>query len=566
MAEAELASTRVVVNTDAVYSANASGTAIKGEATFQYAPVPISLSAGSGILNLNYMNGALGFGSGRIDFKTNVGPRWDVFAQGTLAAFPSTPSTQAQYFNTLNVGATWAIIPDDGTRMFRVGLQDTGRTSEVPSGTTLDQLYDSVSGGAAFGYRRLTAYALGRLLISPYNPTQQYWSAIIRPFPEELRLGARVDIDRGNEVGAELEVSDFERGGRLVFNIVTLPLPTEIALTIRNTSRTFGGATEFGTVVAMRLDRGSVKSKLRAGIEAGGTSLSASQNYHIHSLNSGAVAQYLYGRGRLSPSELVQRLNPGARIIDTETVNVGGTPQVVVNYILNGARHSLTVATRESALTGARSELGEQAYGVLEDLFSSGSLEEFARRYANRSLDDKIYAAATIAQAAHAGYDTVLENASPFASAKQRLAALDPETEFNRLRDSLLGGKTLKMGICVNIDGMAAAFLRKTGVEAYTFIVGSGEGLHAIAGAVSGDGKTGYAISYGSVYKTENGGVWPAIQAYSRANGIILIGSLVFGEGNKLVGYYRGPEGRLLETVQDSGDDAFINLLTRRKR
>lgn len=563
MAEAELPR-KVQLNVDTNYSANASGMAVRGDATFQYTPIPVSLSAGSGILNLNYMGGALGFGTGRISFATNIGQNWDIFAQTTLAAFPSTQSTQAQYFNALNFGATWAIIPDDGRKVFRIGIMETGKTVEVPTGTVLDQIYDSVSGGAAFGYRRLTAYAIGRLVLSTQNPTQQYWTALIQPFPEELRVGARVDINRGNEVGAELNVSNFERGGRLVFNLVTLPLPAQFALTLRNTSRTFGGATEFGTVVAVKLDKG--KARIRAAIEAGGVSLSKSQNYHVEKLHGDAVAQYMYGKSSLTAAELVQRLHPDAKILGTSTMMVAGTQQTVVNYMLNGTRQSYVAGPRASALTDAKTEMGQQAYEVLENLFSSGSLNEFAQRYANRSLDDKIYAAATLASVAHAGYDYVLESASPFSTTRQRLAKLDPDTEYSKLLQSLFGGKQQKMGICVNIDGMAAAFLRRTGVEAYTIIVGSGEGLHAIAGAVSADGRTGYAISYGSVFKAENGGVWPAVQAYSKASGIILMGSLIFGEGNRLVGYYRGPEGRLLESIQGSGDDPFIALLTRRRR
>ncbi len=553
---------RVEVTTDASYNANASGTAIRGEATVQYTPVPISLTAGSGILNLNYVNGALGFGTGRIDFRTNIGENWNLFARTALAAFPGTDSTSPQYFNALNLGLTYAIIPDDGRKVFRVGLLETGKTVEVPAGSVLDQLYDSLSAGAAFGYRNLTAYTVGKFVLSMRNPTNQYWTAMIQPWPEELRVGARVELEKGNQVGAELDVSNFERGGKLVFNLATLPLPAQVALTFRNTSKTFGGATEIGTVVAVKLSR----ARISAAIEAGGVSLSKGETYDTKRLSSGAVAQYLYGTGSITASEMVHRLYPQAKIIGTSSVMVGGTPQLVVNYLLNGTRHTYAVGTREAMLADSSAELGPKAFGVLQDLMSSGSLDDFAKKYAERSIDDKIYAAATIAQAAHAGYDYVLEYASPFSTLRQRLAQLDPDTEFSRLQKSLLGGKTLHMGICVNIDGLAAAFLRRAGVEAYTFIVGSGDGLHAVAGAVSPDGKTGYAISYGQVFRAQDGGVWPAIQAYSRANGIILMGSLVFGDKNRLVGYYKGPEGRLMEGIQESGDDPFIDSLTRRRR
>ncbi len=556
---------KLAVSLDSASSTNASGTAFRAGATLQYTPIPVSLSAGSGFINLNYLNGPLGFGSGKIDFRTNIGQNWQFFAVGTFTAFPKTENMQAQYFEAANIGATWTIVPERHGFMVRAGIQDSAKLVEVPTGTVVDQLYDSLDGGVSFGYRRLTAYAMGRLAIAPYNPTQQYWSELIRPFPESLRVGAVLDAGRGDSISAELNVSDFEQGGRLTYRIARIPVPTQIGLSYRHTSRTFGGTSEFGTVVAMKLDGNRVKARLRADFEAGGASLEKPTSYDVHPVSSQAVAQYMYGQGRLSPTQLVQRQYPNATITGTSTAEIGGKQVLTVNYTINGVSHSVNVPSREAALQAARSELGQQTFDILEGILSSNSLQQFADRYAGRSIDDKVYAAATLALIARSGYNFVLENASPFASQKKNLALLDPETEFANLQRSLTENKKQNMGICVNIDGLAADFLRRSGVEAYTLIVGSGNGLHAIAGALDPQGTTGYAISYGQVYKARSGGLWPAVQAYSRESGIILVGSLVYGAGNRLVGYYRGPEGRLMDTVQDSGVDSFIDELTRRQ-
>src|SRR5262249_43672870 len=159
-----------------------------------------------------------------------------------------------------------------------------------------------------------------------------------------------------------------------------------------------------------------------------------SQNNDVKRISHTAVAQYMYSIDKLSAEDMVQRMHPNAKILGTSTVTRGGTSQIVVNYLLNGTRQTYTIASKSSMASAAKTELGTQTYEVLQDLFSSGSLNEFAAKYANRSLDDKIYAAAVLAQAAHAGYSTVLEFASPFSTLRQRLAQLDPDTEFAKLQ------------------------------------------------------------------------------------------------------------------------------------
>jgi hypothetical protein len=479
-----------------------------------------------------------------------------------LAVFPSTYSpTQPMYFETADLGASWNLLPASSIPVFRAGLEASTKFFEVPGG--LNQQYETLGAGLSFGYRQLTVYAMARAIFTSGSPIKEYWTEDIRPWPDQLRVGTQIALEKGAQIGAEVNASLYEQGGKLSYRFGAVP--AQVHLVYRHTSKIFGGH-ELGGGVAVELDRGrGGKIKASAEQEFGGASLGQSQNMTASGLNFQAVTCYLYGIGKISVTDMVQRLNPSFHVTGTETITVDGRPQLVVAYTQNGMAQTFTPSTKSAALEYARTSLSAPDYQFMENLMSSGSLENFAERYARTSTDEKVMIASRLALLANRGYNNVLENASPFSSDKKELAGLTPNVEFAALQRSILQHQKQNEGICGNINGMAAEFLRLSGVEAYTIVVGSSAGAHAIAVARDEHGNASYAISYGNVYKTPGSGMWPAVQAYSKAEGIVLIGAFVYGKGNAFLGYYKGPEGRLLDTALQTNEDALRDSLTREK-
>ena len=561
------ASPRARVDAGAEYSGNAAGQAMRGQGAIQIAGIPIILGAGGGILNLDYLSHPLGYAAGDVSLDTNIGLRGHIYGQATLAAFPRTSETVPQFFEAVRVGSTYDIIPKKGKAMFRVGLEGFVKLAEAPGG--LDQLYQTVGGGASFGYGPLVAYGIGRLTFGPSTPIQQFWVDALRPWPEEMKVGARVDIREGTEAGAELSATYFERGGRLFFNLRSLPLPTQLSLVYRHTTNPLGRTHEIGGSAAVSLDRRIARIMVSARQEFGGESLGRYERQSVGDMDSRALAGFLYGTGRIDLAEYVKRIHPDATIGSLEMRTHAGRTYTVVNYWINGVPGSFSAGTdpeRQKRAIGqrARTALGDSAYNFLESLFSSDSLEQFAGRYSGSSTDQKIYAAARLAALGHEGYDYHLEGASFFSSEKKKLETLDPDTVFANIRKSLRENRTIKDGICGNINGMAAEFLRLSGVEAYTLGVGSGDTMHAIAAARDPGSNSAYVVDYGSVYKTRSGGIWPATQAYAKENGLIILGAYVYGEKNRFMGYYKGPEGRLMDTALRTDEDSLREALIRR--
>ena len=558
---------RVKVEADAAYSANAAGQALRGQGAIEIAGVPIILGLGGGILNLDYMSHPLGYGGGNVRFDTNIGLRGHLYGQASLAVFPETSATVAQTFEAARLGTTWDIIPRRGKVMLRVGLEASAKTAFTLGG--LDQLYEEMGMGASFGYGPLVAYGIGRLTFGPETPTQQFWVDALRPWPQELKVGAVMDVRGGTEAGAEVSVAPFERGGRLFFNLRS-PVPSQLSMVYRHTSTAFGGTHELGGSAAFRLDSRVSRIMVSTKAEGGGESLGKYEHQSLGDMDSRSLTGFLYGTGRIGLAEYVQRMNPTASVGDVETRTYGGRQFQVVNYWIHGVQYSFSggvdpEAVKSGMRNRARHALGDSAYNFLEALFSSSSLEQFAGRYAGSTTDQKIYAAARLAQLGHEGYDDHLLNVSFFSSEKKKLEALDPTKVFSNIRKSLLDGKQRSGGICGNINGMAAEFLRLSGVEAYALGgLGSGDTMHVIAAARDPGSNASYVVDYGSVYKTQSTGVWPAVQAYSRENGIVLMGAYVYGKGNGFIGYFKAPEGRLLETVTRTDEDALREALIRK--
>jgi hypothetical protein len=45
----------------------------------------------------------------------------------------------------------------------------------------------------------------------------------------------------------------------------------------------------------------------------------------------------------------------------------------------------------------------------------------------------------------------------------------------------------------------------------------------------------------------EGGNTWTALQAYAARRGLLLHQVRIYGDGNKIVGIYKGPEGNMIE-------------------
>ncbi len=545
---------------DLAYSGNSAGQVAKGMGTIMATPA-LSFSGGAGLLNLNYHRMPHGFVTGGVKFDTNLGQNWTMYGRTVVAIFPTSEQMVASYYQSSNLGIAYDIVPARQSMMLRAGLDATTKFFETQQG--LQEQYDTLSAGLSFGYRRLIAYGIASVIFTNPTPIDQYWTADLRPWPESAKAGVMVDLGKGNSIGAEVNATMFEEGGKLTFRMGFLPAPALLALTYRHTAPAFSTGDEIGLSGIIQLERSMSNIMLRAEQEVGGSSLNQVKESNVYDLSKGAVGEYLYSINRISAAQMIQMIHGNAVIESSNTAVVGGVPVTTVSYSVQGKSYTFTSSLNSpnSLNQSARAALGETDYRFLQAMFSTTNLQDFSNNFVNSSTDEKVYIASKLARLAQEGYNTVLENMSPFSPGKSQMATIEPQNEFANIQKALLTNKKQNDGICGNINGLAAEFLREVGVDAYSLVVDG----HVIASARDEKGNASYVVNYGRIYKTPGSGMWPAVQAYSRDNGVVLLGAHVYRNNNEYIGYYKGPEGRLLDTALQTDEDILREILVRKK-
>ena len=100
---------------------------------------------------------------------------------------------------------------------------------------------------------------------------------------------------------------------------------------------------------------------------------------------------------------------------------------------------------------------------------------------------------------------------------------------------------------CNEIHATATAYLRKSGVKAFTVSTATaGWNWHVISAAVGDDGL--YLIDYGDIYKTKKYDLGLLLQSYAKEKGQAILGSYIFTDKDYL-GLYTTPQGELIKGV-----------------
>ncbi len=221
--------------------------------------------------------------------------------------------------------------------------------------------------------------------------------------------------------------------------------------------------------------------------------------------------------------------------------------------------------------TGGNRQLlaqGEPNFDAFRNVaISSGSLADLARRYQNAPLEEKIRAASALAYLAMRQVDPSVLSASPLD--QNPGAGRSADETYAAFRSLLIGNPSLPPGVCGDIHGMAAEFLRLMGVEAYTAAV-SGQGTgHIIAVALDRNSGRGYSIDYDRVLSVSGPDIQSVLSSYGRDRGEPIVAATVYGGQNRFVAHYVTNEGRLIQAAisgRGEQDDGLRDSLARRRR
>lgn len=119
----------------------------------------------------------------------------------------------------------------------------------------------------------------------------------------------------------------------------------------------------------------------------------------------------------------------------------------------------------------------------------------------------------------------------------------------------------LKRGvaICAGIHEFVAEFLRANGINAYTMTVVTPKSPHVVAVAFYNDKAS--IIDYGMRYTTK-GNLDDVLNTYSKATGVPILQTQIFGRGGKYLGTYVTPQGKIVQKATSSdGNDWLYAML-----
>lgn len=586
---------------DSDFNGNQAGRIIRVEPKLNIGPVAVGL--GGGMIAFDYFSPQpYLITSAELDasFFRN---RWNAYSRSVFAYIPETKSTATQYMHAHNAGTS--IDAAKGNKYaFRVGADIIARISNSES--KLDQLSACTSFGASFLYYPFAAYAIGRFQIGHQTPINQGITDL-RLFPASLTAGITVDSGKYIKAGGEFEHSRFEKTGRLSFSLKFIPLEPVISAAYTRTSGIFGNGNIASFAVTMPIGSG----RANAGQETDGNGGSGrlTSEYHkfmlgideyaarqkgiessayaalMHSLQSvidhygiegavisrnaaGLIKKYMNNEIRAEELFCMLFNYPEEHSVAGATVySHGRNAQVLESMIIEEIVGTHAIASSlailddpEHAMLQGCNPNEKFEYLVYRNISTSNSLEEFGSRYSDSSFEDKIRVAALLAKSASKYYDHKMAGMGPF-SGFGSLGEITPNEAFLRLKSNLIDGTSLSEGICPSINGFAAEFLRQAGIDAYAIGMGTGKGAHLVAAASDPAGRRAYIVDSGQVYSTQGNGIWPVIEQYAKSNGVNLMGIDVYGEKNSYLGYYRGPEGRLMDSALGIDDLLKKSLL-----
>ncbi|MBN2121802.1 hypothetical protein JW721_01975 [Candidatus Micrarchaeota archaeon] len=190
----------------------------------------------------------------------------------------------------------------------------------------------------------------------------------------------------------------------------------------------------------------------------------------------------------------------------------------------------------------------------------SKSIAEFASKYLGKSTQEILSAVSMLGLKGDARtYDKDATN--------KDIEEIGAEGAFLALRKYIITKIEGGGGQCPNISGaLQSTFLREVGWEAYSGLIAAAESGHVIT--VARDPKTGeaYLLDYGDITMNGRGRIWPLIRQYAQKEGVVPLGVYLFGEGNKVIGYYEAEERKLNRAMAGDRETLKEGLLHSRPK
>ncbi|MBN2121799.1 hypothetical protein JW721_01960 [Candidatus Micrarchaeota archaeon] len=173
-----------------------------------------------------------------------------------------------------------------------------------------------------------------------------------------------------------------------------------------------------------------------------------------------------------------------------------------------------------------------------ESIRDSKSISEFAAKYRGKSTREILNAASLLGNAGFLNRDADATD--------EEVGDIGAEGAFLATRKFFMGGGKGGAGVCTNINGaMLGTFLREAGWEAVAVDFTQEAEGHAITlGRDPATGKA-YLFDYRGIRVSENGKVWPLLREYAKSYGVIPMDIVIYGRGNKVIGYYEAEEKKL---------------------
>lgn len=226
-----------------------------------------------------------------------------------------------------------------------------------------------------------------------------------------------------------------------------------------------------------------------------------------------------------------------------------------------GARFERGVAEgnlADSRITRYRLKEGtwkEKRKEFFRAVIGSENIRELADKYRGRGDGEVLAAVHLLGIFAHVNYEM---------GPDEWIAGLGAEGAFRAVRRYIKTEEYGGGGVCANISALQATFLREAGWEAYSGELLTPYGVgHTVAVAKNPKSEETYLMGIeGSIKINGRGGIWPLIRKYSIEEfGIVPTRIALYGEGNRIVGYYEAEEGKMKREISGDSDTLRDALL-----
>ncbi|MBD3210204.1 hypothetical protein GF318_02380 [Candidatus Micrarchaeota archaeon] len=552
---------------------SSAGTSLRAELGLQSDYIPVELTLGMGGLLFHYGEGMQPFISPGIRGEGSFGD-FTLFGQYSAGFIGETtgeargtermvvparmihePVFESEHYHAAHFGVSYALrLGRDASIRFLAALSGMARLSEA---SELRGGHFETDFGLAVDFGCITLYDMTTVMYRSQRDYQQHWKNL-RPAFQRNMVGIYGDAGPAGFF-AEYTYDVFYHEGRIGARIAPL-WGGGISIMGRAETRPFSSwSVGFGVDVPLgpRSRYGAISSEVEFSPGTDGTrwnyeglkevSLSIALDAPVHMLGHDENAQR--AQERVMESTVAPYVHQS---LSDETLEryFGGLDEYLEAQ-LPSTRGSSTVRRR-----------------ILDALRDGENFGDFCVRATSQedTVLDRVRIAAGLAGLGHLYYDEELLESRRTSGRWDAASRMNHESVYRNIRRSLQNGYPLSAGVCAHINGLAAEFLRRAGVDAWTASVPSGDTRHIVSVALDQETGNSYVVDYGQVFEVE-GDFIEAVRAYSHSRGFRPHSIYVYGRGGSYIGYYLDDSGRLINrAVYPVGGRTGRELIRRLRR